>query len=150
MWRSFNEWLFIFAAGFFIATVALLGFSSHPSWSATPINIAPERWGSNVYVLIREGKGSVFNSIDFNEPGDPKALVTKPPFMIFPKVTDNHQFSIQGLAFQFCRFSTGRCIWSLEFTLITPAVLSLLGAVFLMRRLLRRSRRDALARVESP
>jgi hypothetical protein len=147
--RSFNEWLFISVVGVFLCAVTLLGFSSHPSWSAIPIDIAPKRWGSSFYVSIRDGRGSVFNSIDFDEPGDLKALVIKPPGMIFPKMTENHQFAMPGLAFQFCRFSTGRWIWSLEFSLAIPAVLSLLAAVFLFRRLGRRSPRVALVRAES-
>ena len=32
-----------------------------------------------------------------------------------------------ALAFQFCRFSTRRWIWSLDFSLVIPAVLSLLA-----------------------
>jgi hypothetical protein len=144
--RSFNEWLFISAAGFFLCAVALFGFSSHPSWSAIPFDLAPRGWGWNAYVLIRDGRASLSNSIDFDEPGDLKALVIKPPGMIFPNVTENHQFSMPGLACQFCRFSTGRWIWSLEFSLVIPAVLSLLAAVFLFRRLGRRSPRVALVR----
>jgi hypothetical protein len=149
MRRSFNEWLFISAAGFFLAMVALFGFSSHPSWSAVPLDLAPRGWGVSAYVLIWDGRASLCNSIDYDEPGSLKPLVIKPPGMIFPKTTEDHQFSMPGLAFQFCRFSTGRWIWSLEFSLVIPAVLSLLAAVFLFRRLTRRSQRVALVRAES-
>jgi hypothetical protein len=147
--RSFSEWLFISAAGFFLATVALFGFSSHPLWSAVPLDLAPRGWSANAYVLIRNGRASFCNAIDYDEPGSLKPLVINPPGMIFPKMTENHQFSMPGLAFQFCRFSTGRWIWSLEFSLVIPAVLSLFAAVLLIRRLMRCSRRDALVRAES-
>jgi hypothetical protein len=149
MRRSLIEWLFISAAGFFLATVALLAFSSHPSWSAIPLDLAQDRRGGSVYVLIRDGRASLFNQIDFNSPGTPKPLVINPQTFIFPKVTANHQFSIPGLAFQFCRFATGVSVWSLDFSLAIPAVLSLIAAALLIRRLRRGRPRDTLVRVES-
>jgi hypothetical protein len=149
MRRSLIEWFFLSAAGFFLATVALLAFSSLPSWPATPLELAQDRGGRSVYVLIKDGKASLFNQIDFNSPGSPKALVVNPRTFIFPKATANHQFSIQGLAFQFCRLATGTSIWSLEFSLAIPAVLSLIAAALLIRPLRRGRGRAPVARVES-
>ena len=148
MRRSLIEWLFISAAGFFLATVALLAFSSHPSWSAIPLDLAQHRGGHSVYVLIWDGRAGLFNQIDFNSPGSPKPLVVNPRTFIFPKVTANHQFSIPGLAFQFCRFGTGSSIWSLDFSLAIPAVLSLIAAALLFRRL-RRAVREIFSFVSS-
>ncbi len=137
MRRSLIEWLFISVAGFFLATVTLLAFSSHASWLASPLKLVHDRGDLSVYVLIRDGRASLFNQIDFNSPGSPKPWVVNPRTMFFPKVTANHQFSIPGLAFQFCRFTTGASVWSLDFSLAIPAVFSLIAAALLIRRLRR-------------
>ncbi len=149
MRRSLIEWLFFSAAGFFLATVSLLAVSCHPSWPASPLEPAQDLWGGRVYVLIRDGRASLFNQIDFNSPGSPKPLVINPRTVVFPKVTANHRFSIPGLAFHSCRFATGTSVWSLDFSLAIPAALSLIVAVLLIRRLRRGRPRDSLDRVES-
>jgi hypothetical protein len=149
MRRSLIEWLFLSAVGFFLATVAVLASSFHPSWPASPLELAQARWGRSVYVLIRDGRASLCNQIDFNSPGSPKPWVVNPRTVFFPKVTAIHQFSIPGLAFQFCRFAKGASVWSLDFSLAIPAVLSSIAAALLIRRLRRGRPRDTLVRVES-
>jgi hypothetical protein len=115
--RSLTEWLFISAAGFFLVTVALLAFSSHPSWSPIPLDLAQHQRGGSIYVMIWDGRASLFNQVDFSSPNALKPLVVNPQTFIFPKVTTNHQFSIPGLAFQFCQFDLGASVWSLDFSL---------------------------------
>jgi hypothetical protein len=149
MRRSLIEWLFIAAVGMFLAMVALLAFSLHHSWTTIPFEVAHIDGGRRVYVLIREGKASLCNQIDFNSPGSPKHLVIDPRTMVFPKVAVNHQFSVPGLAFQFCRFAIGAPIWSMEFSLAIPAVLSLMTAILLIRQLRRGRSRSGVVRVES-
>ena len=144
MRRSLIEWLFIAAVGFFLAMVALLAISSQPSWSASPFDLTQHGGGRSVYVLIREGRASLSNQIDFDAAGSAKPSVVNPRTVVFPKVTANHQFSMPGLAFQFCQFALGPLVWSLEFSLAIPAVLSLIAAVLLLRRLRRGRPRDAL------
>jgi hypothetical protein len=137
MRRSVTEWLFMSAVGCFLAAVALLACSSHPSWSAYPIEITQDQGGHRVYMLIRDGRASLSNQIDFNSPGSPKPWVVNPRNVVFPKVTANHQFSIPGLAFQICRFTTGTSVWSLDFSLAIPAALSSTAAAILVRLLSR-------------
>jgi hypothetical protein len=149
MRRSLIEWFFLSAAGFFLASVALLALSLHSSWQASPFELGRDRSGRGVYVLIRDGKASLANQVDFSSPGSPKPLVVNPRAFIFPKVTANHQFSMPGLAFQFCRLATGVSVWSVEFSLAIPAVLSLIAAALLIRRLRQGRPRNTLVRVES-
>jgi hypothetical protein len=59
------------------------------------------------------------------------------------EATANHQFSVPALAFQLCRLDHGTSIWSLEFSLAIPALLWLIAAALLGRRLRRSRRRDA-------
>jgi hypothetical protein len=142
MRRSLYEWLFVSAAGFFLVTVSLLALSSHPSWSAIPLDLAQHGRGGSIYVMIWDGRASLFNQIDFSSPNSLKPLVVNPQTYIFPKVTTNNQFSIPGLSFQFCRFTTGASVWSLDFSLAVPAVLSLIAVALLIRRLRRGRPRD--------
>lgn len=149
MWRSLIEWLFLAAVGMFLTLVALLAFSLHHSWTTVPFEVAHVDGGGRVYVLIRDGKASLCNRIDFNSPGSPKPWVIDPQTMIFPKVEVNQQFSIPGLAFQFCRFTVGASIWSLEFSLAIPALFALIAAIVLIRKLRRDRLRTGVVRVES-
>jgi hypothetical protein len=142
MRRSLIEWLFIAAVGMFLTMVALLALSLHHSWTTIPFDVAHIDGSGRVYVLIRDGKANLCNQIDFNSPGSPKPLIIDPRTMIFPKVAVNHQFSVPGLAFQFCRFAIGAPIWSLEFSLAIPAVFALITAIVLIRKL-RRGRRPS-------
>jgi hypothetical protein len=141
MRRSLIEWLFIAAVGMFLTMVALLALSLHHSWTTIPFEVAHIDGSGRVYVLIREGKASLCNQIDFNAPGSPRPLVIDPRIMVFPKVAVNYQFSVPGLAFQFCRFAIGAPIWSMEFSLAIPAVFALITAIVLIRKL-RRGRRS--------
>ncbi len=147
MKRSLIEWLLISAVGFFLGSVGLLAFSSHPSWSPIPFSLVADNRGSSVYVLIRETKASVFNQIDFNTPGSPKPLVLDPRTLIFPKASVNHELSIPGIAFHYCRMTTGTSVWSLEFSLVIPAVLSCIVTVLLFRRFRRQRRQDGAVRI---
>ena len=149
MRRSLIEWLSIAAVGMFLAIVALLAFSLHHSWTTIPFEVAPGDGGRRVYVLVRDGKASLCNQIEFNSPGSPKPLVIDPRRMVFPKVAVNRQFSVPGLAFQYCRFSVGAPIWSMEFSLAIPAVLSLITAILLIRQLRRGRSRSGVVRVET-
>jgi hypothetical protein len=134
MRRSVIEWLLISAVGCFLATLALLALSSHPSWSPVPFALNSDHHGHRAYVLIRDGRFSLCNQIDFSTPGSPRALVVDPRGLIFPKATANHQFSVPGLAFQFCRLDSDSTIWSVEFSLAIPAGLSLIATALLIRR----------------
>ena len=96
MRRSLIEWLAISAASLFLGTTALLAFSSHSSWRAAPFELANVQWGGRVYGLVRDGRASLFNQIDFNSSGSPKPLVVNPRAFVFPKATANHQFSVPG------------------------------------------------------
>ena len=149
MRRSLIEWLFLAAVGMFLAMVALLAMSLHHSWTTVPFEVAHGGGGRRIYVLIRDGKASLCNQIDFNSPGSPKPLVIVPRTMIFPKVEVNQQFSIPGLAFQYCRFTVGASIWSMEFSLAIPALFALIAAIVLIRQLRRGRLRSGVVRVES-
>jgi hypothetical protein len=150
MRRTIVEWLSMLAVGLFVTTVALLAASFHPHWPAEPLGFNLERWGmGSAYVQVRGGTASLFNQIDFESPGSPKPSIVNPRAWIWPSVTGNHQFAIPGLAFQLCRFSTGLAVWSVSFSLAIPAALSLIAAVFLIRRLRRRRPKDTPVRVET-
>ena len=98
-------------------------------------------------MLIREGKASFFNQIDFNTPESPKPLVLDPRTLVFPKAAANHEFSIPGIAFHYCRMTTGTTVWSLEFSLAIPAVLSCIVTALLFRRMRRKRRQDGVVGV---
>jgi hypothetical protein len=148
MRRFVIEWLLISAIGCLLASVALLALSSLPSWSPIPFALGSDHQGHRAYVLIRDGRASLFNQIDFSTPDSPRALVVDPRRFIFPKAKANHQFSVPGLAFQFCRLDTDSTIWSLEFSLAIPAVLALIATALLVRLSRRARQRDSLVRVE--
>ena len=146
MRRSFFEWLTLSAAGLCLGTVVVLAASFLPSWPASPIKVADDLKGRNVYLLIRSGKASLCNNIDFDSPDSPKASIIDPRSMIFPKVSSNHQFSIPGFSYQFLWLSTGTSIWSLQFTLAIPAVLWLIATAVLFRQLRQRRLPEGLDR----
>ncbi len=138
--------LAVAAIGLFVAAVALLAASFHPDWPSHPLQLAHDRWGNGIaYVQVAGGRASLFSEIDFDSADSPKPYVANPRTIVAPKVTKHYQFALPGLNFQFCRFAEGPPTWSLGLSLAIPAGLSLIVALFLIRRLRGRRPRDTVA-----
>jgi hypothetical protein len=150
MRRSLTEWLSLLAIGLFFATIAALAASFRADWPGEPLELASDLWFSDdVYVQIRGGRATLFNQLDTDSPGDPRPWIVDPRTIKASRVIGSHDFAVPGFVFQYYRFTTGRPVWSVGFSLAIPATLALIAAVLLIRRLRRGRPQDSLVRVET-
>jgi hypothetical protein len=150
MRRSLTEWLALLAAGLFFTTLAVLAASFRADWPAEPLELASDLWfRDDVYLQVRDGRATLFNQLDTDSPGDPRPWIVDPRRTRASSVIGSHDLPVPGLVFQYARFTTGRPVWSVGFSLVIPAALSLIAAVLLVRRLRRGRPQESLARVDT-
>jgi hypothetical protein len=138
------------AVGLFFATIAVLAASFRADWPVEPLELASDRWANDdVYVQVRSGRATLFNRLDSYSPGNPRPWIVDPRTTKPSRVIGRHDLVVPGLVFQYYRFTTGRPVWSVGFSLAIPATLSLITAVLLIRRLQRGLPQDPLVRVET-
>jgi hypothetical protein len=142
MGRIITEWLAISAAGAFVLITAIFAASFFPAWPLDPLAIMGDRHGS-VYVQVKRGTITLFSEVDHDSPDAPTPWIVIPRDVIAPKLVSNRQLTVPGLAFQYCRFASGRPVWSLGVSLLIPSVFALVASILIIRRLRRVRRRDA-------
>jgi hypothetical protein len=148
--RSLTGWFSLLPAGLFFATIAVLAASFRADWPVEPLELASDLWFSDdVYAQVKRGRATLFNQLDTDSPGDPRPWIVDPRKFKPFRIVRRYDFAVPGLAFQWYRFTTGRPVWSIGFSLAIPATLSLIAAVILIHRSRRSRPRDSLVRVET-
>jgi hypothetical protein len=150
MRRYLTKWLSLAALGLFFASIAVLAASFRADWPAEPLQFESDLWASDfVYVQVSRGRATLFNQLDTGSPGNPRPWIVDPRTIKPSRIIGRHDFAVPGLVIQRYRFTTGRPVWSVGFSLAIPAALSLITAVLLIRRLRRGRPRGPLVRVET-